>query len=88
MGKPSIAEVEQTPAAIAKEMFENESFERWVDTYTINTASYYFSTFAFLPLLCAAKATGEAGNVILVSSMSGLTHTSQRGGVSCTTRHN
>jgi NAD(P)-dependent dehydrogenase (short-subunit alcohol dehydrogenase family) len=73
-----------TPEAISAEMLDNETFERWSETYTINTASYYFSTFAFLPLLCKAKesAAGEAGNVICVSSMSGITNTSQRGQVS------
>ena len=53
-----------------------------MDTYKINTASYHFTTFAFLPLLCAAKSVGnypEPGNVIILSSMSGITQTSQHG---------
>lgn len=52
------------------------------DLYKINTASYHFTTFAFLPLLSAAKSIGnyaEPGNVIILSSMSGITSTSQRG---------
>lgn len=52
------------------------------ETYKINTASYHFTTFAFLPLLAAAKSVGnypEPGNVINLSSMSGITKTSQRG---------
>lgn len=50
--------------------------------YRINTASYYFTSFAFLPLLSAAKTVGnfpEPGNIVNLSSMSGITKTSQRG---------
>lgn len=53
-----------------------------LETCQINTASYYFTTFAFLPLLAAAKSIGgypEPGNVVNLSSMSGITKTSQRG---------
>ena len=52
------------------------------DTYTINTSSYFFTAFAFLPLLSAAKSKAgypEPGNVVILSSMSGITVTSQRG---------
>ena len=52
------------------------------DTYTINTSSYYFTAFAFLPLLSAAKTKAgypEPGNIVNLSSMSGITVTSQRG---------
>lgn len=52
------------------------------ETYRINTASYYFTTFAFLPLLAAAKTIGgaaECGNVLNLGSMSGITKTSQHG---------
>jgi NAD(P)-dependent dehydrogenase (short-subunit alcohol dehydrogenase family) len=52
------------------------------DTYTINTSSYFFTAFAFLPLLSAAKSKAgypEPGNVVNLSSMSGITVTSQRG---------
>jgi NAD(P)-dependent dehydrogenase (short-subunit alcohol dehydrogenase family) len=50
--------------------------------YAINTTSYFFTAFAFLPLLSAAKSTGgfpEPGNIINLASISGLTITSQRG---------
>lgn len=53
-----------------------------LNTYKINTASYHFTTFAFLPLLAAAKTVGgspEPGNIVNLSSMSGITKTSQRG---------
>ncbi|WWC66349.1 uncharacterized protein I206_100250 [Kwoniella pini CBS 10737] len=74
--------VEQTPEALSKEMFENESFESWLNAYQINTASYYFTSFAFLPLLSAAKTVGgypEPGNILNLGSVSGITKTSQKG---------
>ncbi|WVQ97336.1 hypothetical protein IAU59_004447 [Kwoniella sp. CBS 9459] len=77
-----IDDVEQTPEALSKEMFENETFDHWLDAYRINTASYYFTSFAFLPLLAAAKTVGnypEAGNILNLGSVSGMTVTSQRG---------
>lgn len=66
-------------------MFENESFDSWLNAYRINTASYYFTTWAFVPLLCAAKTEGgakEVGNVLNIASISGITRTSQRGQMS------
>lgn len=85
LGRPSPEDVEQTPEALSKEMFENESFERWAEAYQINCASYYFTTWAFIPLLAAAKTVGgadEPGNVLNIASISGLTVTSQRGQMS------
>ena len=52
------------------------------DTYQINCASYHFLSFAFLPLLAAAKTVGkfaEPGNIVNVASLSGITKTSQKG---------
>ncbi|WWC99642.1 hypothetical protein V866_006546 [Kwoniella sp. B9012] len=74
--------VEQTPEALSKEMFENETFDHWLDAYRINTASYYFTSFAFLPLLSAAKTVGnfpEPGNILNLGSVSGICKTSQKG---------
>jgi NAD(P)-dependent dehydrogenase (short-subunit alcohol dehydrogenase family) len=72
-------------------MYGGEDMDKWyvacrymadgrLDTYRINTASYYFTTFALLPLLAAAgKGGAQPGNVINISSISGVTKTSQRG---------
>ena len=57
-------------------------FDRRANTHRINTASYHFTTFAFLPFLCAAKSKGgfpEPGNVVNIASLSGITRTSQHG---------
>lgn len=81
-GNANITEAEQTGAGIGAHMFDGDTFDRWLDTYRINTASYYFTTMAFLPLLTAAKDVGkypESGNVLNISSISGITKTSQRG---------
>ena len=53
----------------------SDTFERWLDTYRINTASYFFTSFAFLPLLAAAKTVGNAsepGNILNISVSSCL----------------
>jgi NAD(P)-dependent dehydrogenase (short-subunit alcohol dehydrogenase family) len=65
--------VEQTPEALSEEMFNNESFDSWADTYRINVSSYYFTASAFLPLLAKAQTLGgapEPGNIINIASIS------------------
>ncbi|AFR93941.1 short-chain dehydrogenase [Cryptococcus neoformans] len=79
---PKIDEAEQTAEGLSKFMYNEEKFDNWLDAYRINTASYYFTSFAFLPLLAAAKSVGnysEPGNIINVASISGMTVTSQGG---------
>lgn len=81
-GCADINACEQTPEGLSKQMFDGEDFETWLECYKINTASYHFTSFAFLPLLAAAKSVGgypEPGNIVNLSSMSGITKTSQRG---------
>ncbi|WWC73384.1 uncharacterized protein I206_107351 [Kwoniella pini CBS 10737] len=82
LGAADINACEQTAEGLSKQMFEGESFETWADTFKNNVASYHFTTFAFLPLLAAAKTIGgfsEPGNIVNLSSMSGITKTSQHG---------
>ncbi|SMR59316.1 unnamed protein product [Zymoseptoria tritici ST99CH_1E4] len=66
---------------ISKEMMGNQTFENWTDIYKINVASYYFTAAAFLPLLVAARENGfeEAGSILNISSISGITKESQNG---------
>lgn len=67
--------------SISAAMFDNQEISNWTHMYAINVASYYFVSAAFLPLLVAARSYGfsEAGNILNVSSMSGITKTSQNG---------
>ncbi|KAF2100134.1 NAD(P)-binding protein [Rhizodiscina lignyota] len=67
--------------AISEEMMNNQDFEDWTWIYKVNVASYYFTSVAFLPLLCAARDHGypEAGNILNISSISGITKDSQNG---------
>jgi NAD(P)-dependent dehydrogenase (short-subunit alcohol dehydrogenase family) len=82
LGCADINACPQTADGISKQMFAGENFDTWLETYRINCASYHFTTFGLLPLLSAAKDVGgfsEPGNVINISSISGITRTSQRG---------
>lgn len=66
--------------ALAAHLFDNQDFSDWSEPYLINVASYYFCTAAFLPLLVRGReAFANSGSVLNISSMSGLTKTSQRG---------
>lgn len=70
-----------SPAEISKTMMNNQTFDDWTWIYKVNVASYYFTSAAFLPLLCAAKDNGfsEAGSILNISSISGITKESQNG---------
>lgn len=67
--------------SISEEMMSNQDFETWLWMYKVNVASYYFCSAAFLPLLTAARDHGfsEAGSIINISSISGITKESQNG---------
>ncbi|KAI0758064.1 NAD(P)-binding protein [Fomes fomentarius] len=60
-----------------KEQLWNEELSDWEDVYRTNVIGYFFTSAAFLPLLSAAAREGHTGTVINVSSMSGITRTSQ-----------
>lgn len=70
-----------SPAEISKTMMNNQTFDDWTWIYKVNVASYYFTSAAFLPLLCAARDHGypEAGSILNISSISGITKESQNG---------
>lgn len=67
--------------SISEEMLNNQTFDDWTGIYKINVASYYFTSAAFLPLLTAARDHGysEAGSILNISSISGITKESQNG---------
>ncbi|KAK5130936.1 hypothetical protein LTR08_001539 [Meristemomyces frigidus] len=67
---------------ISETMLNNQSFTDWQWMYKVNVTSYYFTSAAFLPLLCAARDQAgypEAGSIINISSISGRTKESQNG---------
>ncbi|TIB94556.1 NAD(P)-binding protein [Wallemia mellicola] len=75
--------------AISKRMLE-QNFDDWLQLYAVNTASIYFTSVtsdiasqvsaAFLPLLMATrKYRCVSGNIVNVTSMSGIMRTSQDG---------
>lgn len=75
-----LANAADGPEAYAKAMFEQD-VEDWQKVWQANCTSLYFVTAAFVPLLSAARASvaQTPGNVIIVSSASGLTKWSQNG---------
>lgn len=69
------------PKEVSERMLGYQDFDDWTSIYKVNVASIYFTSIAFLPLLCAARKHGyaEAGNIINISSISGITKESQNG---------
>lgn len=61
------------------ELWNNESFEEWSETYNTDVSAVYFTVVAFLPLLQASvKKRGHmAPAVITISSMSGIMRDAQ-----------
>jgi NAD(P)-dependent dehydrogenase (short-subunit alcohol dehydrogenase family) len=57
-----------------KQLFDNETFEGWADTYNTDVTAVYFSTVVLLPLLQAGtESHGHlSASVIVISSMSGI----------------
>jgi NAD(P)-dependent dehydrogenase (short-subunit alcohol dehydrogenase family) len=69
------------PKAVSEKLMAYQDFEDWTSIYKVNVASIYFVTVALLPLLCATRENGfkESGNVINISSISGITKETQNG---------
>ena len=69
------------PKEVSERMLSYQGFDEWTNIYKVNVASLYFVSIALLPLLCKARDNGytEAGNIINISSISGLTKESQWG---------
>lgn len=60
-------------------LFNNESFEGWVDLYAINSASIFFVSTAFLGMLAKGSedVVGFWSSIINITSISGLTKVAQ-----------
>ncbi|THG97443.1 hypothetical protein EW026_g4550 [Hermanssonia centrifuga] len=76
LGTTSTEKGEEGAHALKNELWK-ESWEDWEDTYKTNVIGYFFTSVAFLPLLSAAKRPDYTPCVINVSSISGITRTSQ-----------
>jgi NAD(P)-dependent dehydrogenase (short-subunit alcohol dehydrogenase family) len=65
---------------LKENLFKNEDFASWGDTFNTNVTSVYFTTTAFLPLLQASMKTDDhhfSPSVIVISSMSGIMRDAQ-----------
>ncbi|KAH9927072.1 NAD-P-binding protein [Epithele typhae] len=60
-----------------REELWREDLADWESVYRTNVIGYFFTAAAFLPLLSAAARGGHTGTVINISSMLGITRTTQ-----------
>ena len=71
-----------TADELKAQMFDSDEvgFDSWMTDYRINTASVYFTTMAFLPLLARSteRFKGWSGTVINIASISGQVMSAQR----------
>ncbi|KAG6009656.1 hypothetical protein E4U21_001720 [Claviceps maximensis] len=70
----------KTARELQSTLFNDSSFETWMDLYRTNVAAVYFMTAAFLPLLQASSELhkGWSGTAINITSVSGLVQTAQQ----------
>ncbi|TFY62857.1 hypothetical protein EVG20_g6552 [Dentipellis fragilis] len=75
----SMVEKGDESAEELKEELWKERFEDWEDVYRTNVIGHFFTTVACIPLLANAKKwkPNHTASVINISSMSGITRTSQ-----------
>ncbi|KAH9854979.1 NAD-P-binding protein [Lenzites betulinus] len=76
LGTSTVEKGDESAQALKEELWKEELSD-WETVYRTNVVSYFFTTVAFLPLLSAATREGHTGTVINISSMSGITRTSQ-----------
>jgi len=77
-GTTTVEKGDESAEELSKAFFD-EKLEDWDDVYRTNVTGYFFTTAAFIPLLSAASKSpsSHTGSVINISSMSGITRTSQ-----------
>ena len=73
LGDPNSPE-RKDPETLGTALFNNETFEGWADLYSINSASIFFVTTAFMGLLSKGSADVEHywSTVINTTSISGV----------------
>ncbi|EGO02249.1 hypothetical protein SERLA73DRAFT_133164 [Serpula lacrymans var. lacrymans S7.3] len=77
-GSSDTDKAEESAKELSQELF-SEDITSWENVYRTNVIGYYFLTAAFLPLLNAATKSHSqhTGSVINISSISGITRTTQ-----------
>ncbi|EJD04805.1 NAD-binding protein [Fomitiporia mediterranea MF3/22] len=77
-GTSEVEKGDEDAAALSKVLWDEEIVD-WEDVYRTNVIGPFFTTVRFLPLLAASAGTKAAhrGVVINITSMSGITRTSQ-----------
>ncbi|EIM88297.1 NAD-P-binding protein [Stereum hirsutum FP-91666 SS1] len=73
----SSVEIGDESAGKLRDELWSEKFEEWEDVYRTNVIGHFFTTVALIPLLSAAYKPGHSAAVINITSMSGITRTSQ-----------
>jgi NAD(P)-dependent dehydrogenase (short-subunit alcohol dehydrogenase family) len=78
LSDPSAPE-SQTAESLGTALFNHESFKEWADHYTVNSASIFFVTTAFLGLLAKGSEDEEGylSSVINITSISGIIKVAQ-----------
>jgi len=80
-GTSSTEKGQESASALADELWK-EDVSQWENVYKTNVIAHFFTTVAFLPLLSAAsdvsnEVPSHTASVINISSISGITRTSQ-----------
>ena len=77
-GDPSAPEMKDAET-VGTSLFNNETFSGWADLYSINAASIFFVTTAFLGLLAKGSedVEGHWSTVVNITSISGLIKVAQ-----------
>ncbi|KAI0050258.1 NAD-P-binding protein [Auriscalpium vulgare] len=77
-GSSEVEKGDESAHDLHKELW-SESFQDWEDVYRTNVIGHFFTTVGFIPLLTAAQKArpNHTAGVINISSMSGITRTSQ-----------
>ncbi|EKM61520.1 uncharacterized protein PHACADRAFT_112207 [Phanerochaete carnosa HHB-10118-sp] len=76
LGTSSVEKGQESAEALKVELWK-EKWEDWETIFKTNVIGYFFTSVAFLPLLSAANRPDHTPCVINVSSISGITRTTQ-----------
>ncbi|TRM68727.1 hypothetical protein BD626DRAFT_395007 [Schizophyllum amplum] len=75
-GSSSVEKGDESAEALSKELM-SEDMASWENVYRTNVTSHFFTSAAFIPLLSSANRPGHTSTIINISSISGITRTTQ-----------